>query len=107
MLFSRIRELFQRNETGRYFANDLDQAINDEGLRRIQAARAAFHPAGIDKELRRNYERDQSSSLPGIEFDSEIFESIRSRALTALADASLSPCAFMHGNQAERQGIPR
>jgi hypothetical protein len=107
MLISRIRELFEGRKNVRYFANDLDRAVNEEGLRRIREAKASFDTPGIDKGMRREYERNQSSHLPGVQFDRTKFERVRLRAVSALSDATLSPCSFLHGSQAERQGIPR
>ncbi len=107
MFLSKIRGLFDCGQRDRYFANDLETAVNEEGLRRIREARAAFDATEIDVGLRQSYELTQSSSLPGVKFDAAAFEKIRLRAIAALADASLSPCSFLHGNQAERQGIPR
>ena len=51
----------RRSEVGNYdhyYANDLDRAINDEGVRRIKAARIGYK-GPIDSTLRRDYERDQ------------------------------------------------
>src|SRR5688572_29863416 len=91
----------------RYFVNDLDRATNEIGLERIVNARKAFGHRVASPQLRRSYERDQFSPLPGVSFDRARFESVRERAVAALADPGLSPCAFYHGKQAEAQGIPR
>lgn len=102
-----LRISLKRRLARRYFANDLDPETNAIGLGRIEAARRALRHVPVDRSLRRQYEKHQFSRLPGCAFEPIRFESIRIRAAAALDDPRLSPCAFLEGSQAERQGIPR
>ncbi|HIG0327818.1 TPA: hypothetical protein ACX87D_001703 [Legionella pneumophila] len=89
-----------------YFSNGMSREINEEGMRRILNARKSFL-GPINKQLRRHYEKNQFSTLPGIQFDLNLFESIRIRSTEILNDPVKSPCAFFHGEQAILQGIPQ
>lgn len=102
-----FRRSLKRRLAGRYFANDLDPETNEIGLGRIEAARRALRGVPLDGSLRRQYEKCQFTRLPGHAFAPIRFESVRTRAIAALDDPRLSPCAFLEGSQAERQGIPR
>ena len=103
----KLRELLGGPRYEHYFANDLEHATNDIGLRRIIEARNAFKGRVGSPEMRRTYERDQFSALPGVHLDETRFEAIRNRAVSALTDREMSPCCFFQGKQAEAQGIPR
>ena len=89
-----------------YLINDVDPAVNKAAIRNIKAARAALD-VSIDKCCRRVYEREMLTTLPGVAFDAKLFDATRRRAIAALSNRDLSPCAYFSGDQAEKQGIPR
>ena len=106
-LIDRAREMMGIPNYRLYQANDVDKNVNAAAIKRIKKARAALKGVDIDKKMRRSYEREMLTTLPGAEFDRPLFEDIRKRAIAALADRDLSPCQFASGDLAERQGIPR
>jgi hypothetical protein len=106
-LIVRAREMMGLPNYKLYQVNDVDSNVNAVAIKRIKQARAAFSGVNIDKEVRRSYERNMLTTLPGIEFNQSLFDDIRRRAVAALSERELSPCVFASGDQAERQGIPR
>lgn len=92
---------------GLYLANDVDPDVNERAIARIKISRTALSGIVIDSKLRRSYEREMISTLPGIKFCAPLFGSVRHKAEAALDDRDLSPCAYFSGEQARLQGIPK
>jgi hypothetical protein len=106
-LIARAREIMGIPNYKLYQVNDVDRGVNALAIKRIKEARAAFGGVKIDKDMRRSYERDMLTTLPGVEFDQSLLDDIRKRAIAVLSDRDLSPCQFASGELADRQGIPR
>jgi hypothetical protein len=105
-LVDRVREKVGLPDYSLYLVNDVDPAVNKAAIRNIKDARAALD-VPIDKVLRKFYEYEMLTTLPSIAFNVKLFDEIRQRAIVALSDRELSPCAYLSGDQAEKQGIPR